>query len=59
MTTFTPADTTDYKSTTATVNLQVNQVTPAVSWATPAAISVGTALSLDAVERDRQRTGQL
>jgi hypothetical protein len=44
--TFTPTDSTDYKTVTATVSLQVNQATaPSISWATPAAITYGTALS--------------
>jgi hypothetical protein len=43
--TFTPADATDYAAATATVTLAVNQATPAITWATPAAISYGTALS--------------
>jgi len=43
--TFTPTDTTDYKSNTATVYLTVNQATPTITWATPAAITYGTALS--------------
>jgi hypothetical protein len=42
--TFTPADTTDYTTSTASVTLQVNQVTPAITWPAPAAISYGTAL---------------
>jgi hypothetical protein len=50
--TFTPTDTTDYTTATASVTLQVNQVTPVLTWATPAAITYGTTLStaqLDAV----------
>jgi hypothetical protein len=43
--TFNPTDSTDYATATATVTLAVNQVTPAISWATPAAIPYGTALS--------------
>ena len=42
---FTPTDTTDYTTATATVNLTVNQATPSITWATPAAITYGTALS--------------
>ena len=42
---FTPSDTTDYASATATVTLTVSQATPAITWATPAAISSGTPLS--------------
>ncbi|MGB6723830.1 MAG: choice-of-anchor D domain-containing protein, partial [Terracidiphilus sp.] len=43
--TFTPTDTADYITATATVNLAVNQATPAITWATPTAITYGTALS--------------
>jgi alpha-L-arabinofuranosidase len=43
--TFTPTDTTDYSTATATVSLAVSKVTPTISWATPAAITSGTALS--------------
>jgi hypothetical protein len=43
--TFTPTDTTDYANVTATVTLVVNQITPTISWATPAVITYGTALS--------------
>jgi hypothetical protein len=43
--TFTPADTTDYTTAATTVQLQVNKATPAITWATPAAIPFGTPLS--------------
>jgi hypothetical protein len=43
--TFTPSDTVDYTTATATVTLTVNQATPAVIWATPAPMTYGTALS--------------
>ena len=43
--TFTPTDTTDYSTATSSVTLQVNQATPAITWATPAAITYGTQLS--------------
>jgi len=43
--TFTPTDTTDYTNATSTVKLQVSQAIPAISWAAPAAITYGTALS--------------
>jgi hypothetical protein len=43
--TFTPTDTTDYSTATKTVSLQVNQATLTVTWATPGAITYGTALS--------------
>jgi len=42
--TFTPADTTDYTAATASVTLIVNQVTPTITWSSPAAITYGTAL---------------
>ncbi len=42
---FIPTDATDYSSATASVSLQVNQATPIISWATPAPIPYGTALS--------------
>jgi hypothetical protein len=44
-TTFTPADTTDYTTATASVTLTVNQATPTITWSTPAAITYGKALS--------------
>jgi RHS repeat-associated protein len=43
--TFTPTDTTDYTTATATVQQAVNQAIPIITWATPAAITYGTALS--------------
>jgi hypothetical protein len=43
--TFTPSDTTDYTTATATVPLTVNNGTPTISWPTPAPITFGTALS--------------
>ena len=42
---FTPTDTTTYSAATATVQLTVNQATPAITWPTLAAITQGTALS--------------
>jgi hypothetical protein len=42
--TFSPTDTTDYTIATANVTLTVNQATPTITWATPAAITYGTAL---------------
>ena len=44
-TTFTPTDTVNYTSATATVSLVVNKATPAITWATPAAVIMGTSLS--------------
>jgi hypothetical protein len=43
--TFTPMDTTNYAKATATVPLSVDKATPILTWATPAAVSYGTALS--------------
>jgi sugar lactone lactonase YvrE len=43
--TFTPNDTSDYTTATATAVLQVNPGTTVVTWATPAPISYPTALS--------------
>jgi hypothetical protein len=43
--TFTPTDTKTYSAATASVQLKVNQATPTITWATPAAIAPGTALS--------------
>ena len=42
---FTPTDSNTYSSATATVQLTVNQATPTITWAAPAAIAQGTALS--------------
>jgi hypothetical protein len=43
--TFTPADTLNYTAQTGTVSLTVNPATPTVTWAAPAAITFGTALT--------------
>jgi hypothetical protein len=43
--TFTPTDNTDFATVTSTAQLIVNQVTPSITWATPAPITYGTALS--------------
>ena len=43
--TFTPTDTTDYSAATGLVTLIVNKATPTITWATPSAITYGTALS--------------
>ncbi len=42
---FTPSNSSQYTSAQASVNLTVNQATPVINWAAPAAISSGTALS--------------
>jgi lysophospholipase L1-like esterase len=41
---FTPADSANFATATASVTLFVNKATPALSWAIPAAIEYGTAL---------------
>jgi hypothetical protein len=43
--TFTPTDTANYNASTRTVSLVVNKATPTITWATPSAITFGTALS--------------
>jgi hypothetical protein len=43
--TFTPSDTADYASATATVQLTVNKAAPELTWAPPASIPYGTALA--------------
>jgi RHS repeat-associated protein len=43
--TFTPTDTVDYTTATAHTTISVIQAVPKITWATPAAIPVGTALS--------------
>jgi subtilase family serine protease len=45
MASFAPTDTTDYNATSATVTLTVNKATPTITWPTPAAVAVGTALT--------------
>ncbi|MGO9775103.1 MAG: glycoside hydrolase family 44 protein [Terracidiphilus sp.] len=43
--TFTPSDSTKATSATATNSITVNKATPTITWNTPAAVLVGTALS--------------
>ena len=43
--TFTPTDTANYNSATSTVSVTVNKATPVITWANPAGINFGTALS--------------
>ena len=43
--TFTPTDTTDYTSATASVSITVTQATPLITWAPPTAIAYGTHFS--------------
>ncbi len=42
--TFTPTNTTAYKSATASVRLSVTQATPVVTWSTPGSMTYGSAL---------------
>ena len=42
---FTPTDTTDYTTASATATINVSQATPTISWSNPANIVYGTALS--------------
>jgi hypothetical protein len=53
--TFTPTDTTDYNTVNTTVTLTVNKATAIITWAAPAAINYGTALS--GVQLDATVTG--
>jgi len=57
--TFTPTDTVDYTTATATVTLIVNKVTPAISWATPAAISAGDPLNSAQLDASTTISGSL
>ena len=43
--TFTPTDTTDYTGATGSTTINVTQATPTITWASPAGIVYGTALS--------------
>ena len=43
--TFTPTDSSNYTVATTTVSVSVNQATPTITWATPSAITYGTALT--------------
>jgi lysophospholipase L1-like esterase len=43
--TFTPTDSTNYSTVNSSVQITVSQATPQISWANPAAIVYGTALS--------------
>src|SRR6202040_1008499 len=44
--TFTPTDTINYTTATKTVTLTVTQAVPVITWADPASITYGTALSI-------------
>jgi N-acetylneuraminic acid mutarotase len=55
--TFTPTDATDYTTATASVTLTVNKAPLTISWATPAAISYGTALSATQLDASSTAAG--
>ena len=58
--TFTPSDTTDYNTASSSVVLivnTVNRVTPTITWATPTAISYGTALSATQLDATASTAG--
>jgi len=55
--TFTPTDTTDYTTATASVTLTVNKAALTITWATPAAIPYGTALSATQLDASSTATG--
>ena len=57
--TFTPTDTSDYTTATANVTLTVNKATPSITWATPAAITYGTALSATQLDASSNVGGTL
>jgi hypothetical protein len=57
--TFTPTDTTDYTTATKTVTLTVTQATPTITWAAPAAITYGTALSATQLDATASVAGTL
>ena len=57
--TFTPTDTADYVSATASVTLQVNLATPKITWSKPAAIISGTALSSTQLDATASAPGTL
>ena len=53
--TFTPTDTADYNTVTATASINVSKATPTITWAHPANITYGTALG--ATQLDATATG--
>lgn len=56
---FTPSNTTNYTSATGSVTLQVNPATPEITWAKPAAITFGTALSSTQLDATASVPGSL
>ncbi|PAW89245.1 MAG: hypothetical protein B9S26_09175, partial [Opitutia bacterium Tous-C4FEB] len=57
--TFTPTDTANYNTATGTVSLTVNKATPTITWATPSAITYGTALSATQLNASGSVTGAI
>ena len=55
--TFTPTDSTDYTAASASVTIDVGKATPTVSWADPADIIYGTALSATQLDATASVTG--
>ncbi len=56
---FTPTDTMDYTSATATVTINVLQATPTITWANPADIVYGTPLSATQLDATANVAGYL
>jgi hypothetical protein len=54
---FTPTDAVDYTTATGTTTLTVNKVAPVVTWATPTAITYGTALSATQLDATANTAG--
>ena len=57
--TFTPTDAANYTTRDRRRSITVLKATPAITWATPADITYGTALERDAAERDGERAGHV
>lgn len=55
--TFTPTDSTDYATASSIVTLTVNKATPTITWATPAAITYGTMLSVTQLDATSSTAG--
>jgi ELWxxDGT repeat protein len=56
---FTPTDTTDYATASATVSINVLQATPKIAWANPANIVYGTALGAAQLDATASVSGTL
>jgi hypothetical protein len=55
--TFTPTDTADFTNATANATIVVNKATPTITWANPAAITFGTALSATQLDATASTAG--